>query len=319
MKLSFFLFGASVNGGYQAPRFKQLMETFKDGSALTSSGQRAQNGQLWGHPVRGNFALWSLCPTLDVPEGADNIVCDQASCAVECKGGYLIKGNPRTKCKWNPKYQIFEWRRPLGYCRTCKGEPTFKDSKIWKNCWIEPKNNRRVCKFGCIGGATLDGSSKAECKCRKKTKSCQWSMNKTYTSDWNSLKCVGGNQPQNNDGELACADKPRKCSDVTSETQILNSWSCRNCFRMRSEFRVSEHFDNRDTMTLEFSHDVQLVNFAHPMKGAMNPSGDFRKWVIQFSEEALFGDGRMDFTTEWRYFENPARLLSSKVCPCSGK
>ena len=45
------------------------------------------------------------------------------------------------------------WRRDLGDCISCEPfDPVFEDRNIWNSCWVEPKNNRRVCAYGCIGG-----------------------------------------------------------------------------------------------------------------------------------------------------------------------
>ena len=315
MKLPAFIIAATANADYTPPKFKQLMQSFKDGYALGSDGQRAQGGQIWGHPVTRGYLDYSTCPEIELPAGADHVKCNQSSCAVECKGGYTIVGNPRTKCKRGKKGAPNYWRRPLGHCKTCDGGPSFSDPKVWQSCWVEPKNNRRVCKFGCTLGADLVGSKKAECKCSKKNKSCEWSI-KRKPADWSKIRCEGGAVPDK-DGLIPCAQKSKKCTDVTSETTTLNSWTCRNCFRMRSEWHIPPTFDNRDHMVMNFSENVQIQNFAHPMKTATNPSGDLRTWYIEFSEEAQFGDRRIDFTSEWRYFEKPARLTGANSCPCS--
>ena len=42
---------------------------------LSQVGQKNQN---WGHPVEKIAALYNLCPELNIPDGAESIVCDQA-------------------------------------------------------------------------------------------------------------------------------------------------------------------------------------------------------------------------------------------------
>ena len=49
-----------------------------------------------------------------------------------------------------------------------------------------------------------------------------------------------------------------KCRDVTSKVKLLNSWACRNCFRLRANYRVRKIFTNRDTLIFEFTEDVKV-------------------------------------------------------------
>ena len=63
-------------------------------------GQKNQN---WGHPVGKIATLYNLCPELNTPDGAESIVCDQATCAQICNPGYFAKGPRRTKCRYNNK------------------------------------------------------------------------------------------------------------------------------------------------------------------------------------------------------------------------
>ena len=148
MKLSTILFATAANANYKPPTFRELMVSYKEGPS-GADGERGNRG--WGQPIVRGFVNHKKCPALPVPEGATGIVCDQASCAVECKGGYMIDGNLRTKCKKQPKTGGFQWRRELGTCKTCDSEPEFNDSNLWKACWIEPK----VSKFLIISHTQL--------------------------------------------------------------------------------------------------------------------------------------------------------------------
>ena len=48
------------------------------------------------------------------------------------------------------------WKRDLGSCISCEPfKPEFEDDNIWRSCWVEPKNNRRICAFGCKNGLQL--------------------------------------------------------------------------------------------------------------------------------------------------------------------
>lgn len=315
MKLSPGLFAAVVSAGYSPPTFRELMAAFKGGFDLGSDGQRALAGQQWGQPIGRAYLKHDKCPALATPEGADNVVCDQASCAVECKGGYSTFGAPRTKCKRGRNGVPNFWQRQLSGCTTCVPMPSLSGD-LWKSCWVNNRN-QKVCQFGCKNGGELKNPkhNKVECKCKKSQKTCKWTV-KSNEADWSTFKCVGAKIPA--DG-VACNKKPKQCLDVTSQTELMNSWTCRNCFRMRTNWKLSDFFDNRDHLVMNFNEPVQIQNFAHPMKEALNPSGDLKTWFIVFSEEAQFGDRRLDFTTEWRYFEKPARLMKSQSCPCSKK
>ena len=54
-----------VSGDWVQPAFDEV---------LSQVGQKNQN---WGHPVGKIAALYNLCPELNIPDGAESIVCDQ--------------------------------------------------------------------------------------------------------------------------------------------------------------------------------------------------------------------------------------------------
>ena len=59
-------------------------------------------------------ALWSLCPTLELPTGVDSVVCDQSSCVQVCQTGMRSIGNRKTRCRWNRKRGFF-WTKVRNY------------------------------------------------------------------------------------------------------------------------------------------------------------------------------------------------------------
>lgn len=313
MKLSALVFAAATVDARRYS-FKELMLMFKDGenpipawgSKADTDGQRA-------------FENWKFCEPIPVPEGADEVRCSGESCAVECKGGYYVTGNPQTKCKKDPKNPgQFVWRRPLGSCYSCAEDPSFKDWRVFSNCSVT-KGNKRKCDFGCLQDGKLEGAKWAQCKCKrsKGASSCAWySKGNKQVKSFNQ-KCVGGGKVDY--VEVECGKKPGQCFDVTEDTSLMNAWTCRNCIRIRSEWKLPETFDNRDHMVMTFSEDIQPINWAHPMSEATNPSGDMRTWYIKFSKEALFGDRRMDFTSEWRNMGKRSNIVSARGCSCKNK
>merc|ERR1712050_31548 len=262
------------------------------------------------------FQPFAQCPPLETPVGADSVRCSGESCAVECKGGYIIQGNPQTKCKKDPQNPgSYMWRRGLGYCVGCD-EPVFDDWKVYANCQVN-KKNQKICKIGCMQGAKLEGGSHARCKCNRKSGTCGWFAKGNKAMKSFNQTCTGGGPIKY--VNVKCSQKPKQCIDVTEKTQVYNAWTCRNCMRIRTEWEMPETFDNRDHMVVTFTEDIQPINFAHPMVDATNPSGDMRTWYITFSDKALFGDRRMDFTSEWRNLGKRAQIASATGCSCKNK
>ena len=81
---------------------------------------RSNSDASWGFPGTDGrkLAFWSTCPTLETPEGASAIACDQSTCAVICKPGFLSTGRRRVRCRWNRK-KGFHWNKELSTCSTC--------------------------------------------------------------------------------------------------------------------------------------------------------------------------------------------------------
>lgn len=228
----------------------------------------------------------------------------------------MIKGNPQTQCKKDPDNPgEYIWRRPLGSCYSCDSDPSFEDWKVYSNCQVTGKN-QRVCNFGCMLGATLQGNPNARCKCNRKKEECHWVSRGKSVSKFNQ-KCIGGEKVKY--VYKNCWEKPKQCVDVTEKTEIYNAWTCRNCIRIRSEWDLPATFDNRDHMVMTFTDEVALVKAAHPMTGAVNPSGDGKTWYVTFSDKALFGDRRMDFTSEWRSLGKRSKVASATGCSCKNK
>jgi len=310
MKLS--VLTIPVIAAYKSLTFKQLQRIFKDGSRELIS---------WGEGGTDDLRVFhdhNLCPSLRAPKGTQGLYCDGSSCALDCKGGYTPVGNFQTKCKKDPNKKGFIWRRKLGHCSTCEPMPTFKDKHLTKQCYIDPKKNRKTCNFSCKNGAKFEGTKSVQCKCkgRKRQGECNWVFNgRKPVTKWNQ-KCTGAKPWTPPPGHKYCYQKPQQCVDVTFGTSFYNSWTCRNCIRLRSYYTLPDFFDNRDHMIFEFSEPILFEKAAHPVLKATKASKDMKKWIIEFSSEAQFTNRQMDFDSEWRSLHIWSKLKKAKACPC---
>lgn len=61
--------------------------------------------QHWGFPVGADrlAALYHLCPTLDIPDGAERYTCNESTCTLICNPGYIATGRRRVRCRYNNK------------------------------------------------------------------------------------------------------------------------------------------------------------------------------------------------------------------------
>ena len=73
-------------------------------------------------------------------------------------------------------------------------------------------------------------------------------------------------------------------------------------------------FTNQDHLIIEFSDAVSFGSFAHPVSAVQNIGGN--TWKINFSANAMFTEGRMDFTANL-LFPGPASasILNAYSCP----
>ena len=95
-----------------------------------------------------------------------------------------------------------------------------------------------------------------------------------------------------------------KCVDVTRRGKIVNSWTCRDCHRIRVYFNINQYAPDLDKLDktysiyVKLSVRVQFDKWAHP---ALQPIyiGD-NEYRIPFSKEKDFTDGYIDFSAEFR-------------------
>ena len=142
--------------------------------------------------------------------GAAGLRCNQATCALVCKPGYVSKGRRRVRCRKNKKKNQWFWKSTLGSCKTCDVEtPTSNDPLMTTTCKVnEGKQikfskckviykvkftfikiqqnidrlklgtNRKFCKLSCPADHTAADSKapfvKITCKCPRGSGDCGW-------------------------------------------------------------------------------------------------------------------------------------------------
>lgn len=126
----------------------------------------------WGKSVGNSEGTvdWSLCPTLQKPDGVSSIICDQATCMGICKPGYRPPGRgKRVTCHKNDSRPA-KWHGNLGKLSPCQTCPSLPNALCSVN-----KKNRFVCNIACDNNPTKFHKF-AKCLCHKKSKSCSWNF-----------------------------------------------------------------------------------------------------------------------------------------------
>merc|ERR1712226_1039258 len=164
------------------------------------AGWNQKTAGNWGHPVIGNARHWSDCPAIDTTTiaGIDGLRCNQATCALACKPGYVATGRRRAKCRKNKKTGKWFWKNTLGSCQTCSVEtPMSNDPAMTTTRKVNANTNRKFCKLSCPADHTFAGQNnkpnqkfvKIACKCPKRgNKGCNW-YHKRMVSNYKNYTC----------------------------------------------------------------------------------------------------------------------------------
>jgi len=164
------------------------------------AGWNQKTAGNWGHPVIGNARHWSDCPAIDTTTiaGIDGLRCNQATCALACKPGYVATGRRRAKCRKNKKTGKWFWKNTLGSCQTCSVEtPMSNDPTMTTTCKVNANTNRKFCKLSCPADHTFAGQNnkpnqkfvKIACKCPKRgNQGCNW-YHKRMVSNYENYTC----------------------------------------------------------------------------------------------------------------------------------
>ncbi|CBY42034.1 unnamed protein product [Oikopleura dioica] len=272
---------------------------------------------------------WKTCRKPEMPKFGFTS-CSGGQCRTICKPGYFTIGKrDKAKCKSNG-----HWNFPLPDCETCAMAEIQSRPGLDSYCTIDERRGRTTCKLSCTNGSLIYGrlSRPVACKCHNK-KGCEWmftgpGMRKEdrHHVDLDKLEEICPRPPTTDPVEVVdtCpqAEKEPTCTDVTNKGTILNSWTCRDCHRVRVYFNKNNYpalrntFDNRDSLYVKFSVRVQFDKWAHP---AMRPiylgANEYR---IPFSPFKDFTDGWVDFSAEFRPLGSVEPTIERiRTCPCS--
>ena len=141
----FFIFGQfpGLEPSWLTPIFSGLVGSAfaweQPSYASIIAGWNQKTAGNWGHPVIGNARHWSDCPAIDTTTiaGIDGLRCNQATCALACKPGYVATGRRRAKCRKNKKTGKWFWKNTLGSCQTCSVEtPMSNDPAMTTTCKV---------------------------------------------------------------------------------------------------------------------------------------------------------------------------------------
>ena len=97
MKLVFILISVG-HTEYVRQSWKSIL-TNMNAEETTEDDIEARAAKSWGQPIDDKYRAFTDCPTLALPLNADRFFCDLATCAVDCKPGFLPQGQSRTHCR----------------------------------------------------------------------------------------------------------------------------------------------------------------------------------------------------------------------------
>jgi hypothetical protein len=213
------------------------------------------------------------CPqNLNMPANALEVIYNDQTGRAEaiCKAGYFVDrtGGPiKSKCKKIKQpdgTRVYGWNQQLPDCVTCKIEdPEEKiisgDDGLSVYCSYRANNEKR-CFMTCIDDRQkvihnmFNGRSqkKANIDCRCKKDGCKWTSHGKKAMWLNRFSCDGNGKLEPWVPPVGCKNKPAKCTEVTPRVQVLNSWTCRNCFRVRAFYKFKHfditNFDNQESL-----------------------------------------------------------------------
>ena len=279
----------TVQASWERPSYAQIYQRIRDGAPLNLSKKSnirsdhsliAECGGV-NHPNISNSTVIAAVPN------SNGVWCDGNTCTALCLPGYTGVGrlrsrcivrhtrNQETKARWTADLTQYQ-------CITCAEdpEPTDKSGMNVSNCGVSSKRvHQKQCTYRCknqhalahplLLGKRLRARTRAICKCNRKSKTCAWKIASEMGGNPADIACSDTKIKRGNkyDEDLVkeCKHKPAKCTDIgLSKFTKLNSWECRNCFRIRVQYKMAElgimDFDKRDYLDLQFDQEVVLQN-----------------------------------------------------------
>lgn len=271
---------------------------------------------------------WRTCGEPNNPKNAQ-VECNGNRCTSICTPGYFTKGRfDGSVCRKD------DWKTDVPDCETCKMPEIKSRPGLDSFCDVSTKSGRMTCKLQCTNGKQIYGKLERgiSCKCHN-TKGCNWMFTgkgmrreEKHHVDLDDLEriCPRPAKPEPLPVTNTCpaAEKNPQCTNVTNKGSIQNSWTCRDCHRVRVYFNKRDYapalnkFDNRDSLYVKLSVRVQFDKWAHPAMRPVYIGGN--EYRVPFSAMKDFTDGNVDFTAEFRPLGTiEPKILSVRTCPCS--
>lgn len=271
------------------------------------------------------------CTIPEVSGNVDGYYCNSKRCTLMCKPGSIPDGRARNKCVNGA------WEKAFPNCITCEGsvdaEPTVADSNLGFICSVDDPTDERRCALTCSNGGDLFPSAVTNtvdlvCNCHKR-KGCEWREDgSNKAADLSSYSCsvpptTTPNPGTDTDTTGCPADKSPECTTLTTANiSFQNSWTCRNCFRIRAFYSVADlDWSDRDFLFIQFDVRVSWLSWGHPIENVESLDDGFR-WKVTFKENANFVSGMM-FDANLRTFDDAVNvdanwvLSDIKSCPCT--
>ena len=314
MKLTSALFLASATAQEPA-KYKDLRLAVRN-----SSGE---SNRVAGSSDDSRAALQCTIP--EATGNVDGYYCNSKRCTLMCKPGSIPDGRARNKCVNG------EWEDEFPNCITCEGsvdaEPAVADNNLGFVCSVDDPTDDRRCAMTCSNGgdlfpATAINNVDLVCNCHKK-KGCEWREDGSKkAADLSSYSC---STPSVTIPEGCPADKAPECTQLTThKISFQNSWTCRNCFRIRASYSLSDlDWSDLDFLVIRFDVRVSWLSWGHPVDDAVSlDNDDGFLWKVTFKKNANFHSGMM-FDANLRTYDLAVNVNANWVlkdiqsCPCS--
>jgi len=302
--------------------FKEVSHAYYNGEPLTNWWIGNDKDRTHMHDS------WKVCGK---PKNPNNAIvdCNGSRCASICTPGYFTKGRfDGSICRKG------KWSIPQPACETCAMPEIQSRPGLDSMCAVNARNGRMTCKIQCTNGGKIFGkiSRPIACKCHNKN-GCHWMFTgkgmrreDKHKVDLDALEriCPRPEKPNPPPVVDTCpkAEKVPKCTNVTKHAQVMNSWTCRDCHRLRVYFNKRNYapalnkFDNRDSLYVKLSVRAQFDKWAHPAEKPIYIGNN--EYRIPFSALKDFTDGNVDFTAEFRPLGSvEPKIVSVRTCPCS--
>jgi hypothetical protein len=295
------------------------------------------------------------CEPLDLPENAESLIYhepkpDQKKFAkiaeALCAPGYfpdLSNGQKlKTVCKIVKDKKTgekkYKWIRQLPKCVSCSLQPgQGLEEKVISGindpvgsdvfCSINDRNEHH-CKLACLDDRKKvnhdvfsRSQKRANIDCRCKKGNCTWTTHGNTDINLKGFKCQGKGKLDPIPVPTGCKKSPEDtCTPVTPKVQLMNSWTCRNCFRIRAFYKFKPFqlmaFNNQDYLDITFSEEVFWIKQSHPATEATNMGNN--TWRVKFSQYAMFSNKEVDFSAELRSTNGKIpKVVDARSCPCS--